>query len=270
MIQILTVATVIAVGVAVLAGPAASRLVPVAHSRIWLGGGIFLLTEALLLFGIFEPRAPLFGRIFWRGPRDRRAITLTFDDGPSEPYTSEILDILKSSGVTATFFPIGRNAAAFPDTIQRAAAEGHEIGNHTYDHDLLPLRSASRIRDQVGRTSALIETITGRRPRFFRAPHGWRNPWVNRAVRATGCEPVAWTLGVWDTDRPGTDIIVERTRKGLRNGCVLLLHDGRGTERGADASQVVAALPKIIDEAHRAGYSFVGLSDMMTRAETVR
>jgi peptidoglycan-N-acetylglucosamine deacetylase len=266
LIKILVAVTVISLALAVLTSVALSPFVPVAHSRFGIAGVIFLLVEAILLFGVFEPRAPLFGRMFWRGAGDRRAVTLTFDDGPNEPYTSQILDILKTLDVKAAFFPIGKNAESFPETLRRAAAEGHEIGNHTYDHDLLPLKSARRIRDQIDRTSALIEAIIGHRPRFFRAPHGWRNPWVNGVAREAGCEPVAWTLGVWDTDRPGTEVIVRRTLKGLGNGCVLLVHDGRGTERGADASQMVAALPVIIDEARRAGYSFVALSDMMGHA----
>jgi peptidoglycan/xylan/chitin deacetylase (PgdA/CDA1 family) len=232
-----------------------------------LFGTEFVLVEGILLYGILERRAPIFGRVFWRGPKRLHAISLTFDDGPNEPYTSQILDILAEFEVKATFFVLGENAEKFPETLRREVGDGHEIGNHTFNHHVLPLRSGRHIRHEIARTSDLIEKATGVRPKFFRAPHGWRNPWVNRAARKEGCIPVAWTLGVWDTDRPGKEKIVQRTLKGLRNGCVLLLHDGRGNESTADSSQLVEALPIIISEARRAGYRFLTISEMMKEAE---
>ena len=224
---------------------------------------LFLLTEGLLLYGVLERRAPIFGRIVWKGPKHPKSIALTFDDGPNEPYTSHILDILKEFDVRATFFLIGENVERFPEVVRRHVVEGHEIGNHTYSHDALPLKFPGRIRDELRRTSQLIHRTTGVRPRFFRAPHGWRNPWMGRVAKEEGCVPVAWTLGVWDTDRPGAHVIVERTLSGLGSGCILLLHDGRGTELRADSSQLLAALPIIIREARLAGYHFVTLSEML-------
>lgn len=223
----------------------------------------FLGVETILLYGVLERRSPIFGRIFWRGSKEIRAISITFDDGPNEPYTSQILDILREFNVKATFFVIGKNAQVFPDTVRRELKEGHEVGNHTYAHEALPLKSPLYIRDQIKRTSDLIERITGARPRFFRAPHGWRNPWVTRIAEEEGCIPVAWTWGVWDTDRPGAEVIVRRTLKGLKNGGILLLHDGRGTEHRTDSSQSVAALPVIIKETQQSGYKFLTLSEMM-------
>jgi peptidoglycan/xylan/chitin deacetylase (PgdA/CDA1 family) len=248
-----------------LATVALGRLVPGVEPRPIFGiaAAVFMLLEAVLLIGVFERRAPIFGRIFWKGKGGRRTVSLTFDDGPNEPFTSQILDVLKRCGVRATFFVIGANVERFPDAARRMAAEGHKIGNHTYSHRILPLRTPGFIREEIRRTSELIASIAGARPAFFRAPHGWRNPWVDRVARTEGLVPVAWSLGVWDTDRPGVDAIVGRTRRELSNGCILLLHDGRGTERGADSSQVVEALFTIIDEARRAGYEFVGLSEMM-------
>ncbi len=234
--------------------------------QLMLGIGGFLIVELLLIYAVFDRSAPVFGRIFWKGPKDLFAISITFDDGPNEPYSSRILDILKSLDVKATFFVLGERAERFPDMVRRAVTEGHEIGNHTYNHEVLPLKSPSYIRDQIQKTTDLVEKISGARPRLFRAPHGWRNPWLNRSALTAGCTPVAWTLGVWDTDRPGADVIVQRTLKGLKNGCVLLFHDGCGTQHGADASQLVEALPVIVKEAQRLGYKFLKLSDMIQEA----
>jgi peptidoglycan/xylan/chitin deacetylase (PgdA/CDA1 family) len=228
---------------------------------------VMLSVEALLLYGIFDWKAPIFGRVFWKGSEDLHAISLTLDDGPNEPYTSQILDILKAFNIKATFFVIGENAEMFPDAVRRQLAEGHEIGNHTYNHDVLPLRPPRFISDQITKTNDVVERIAGVKPALFRSPHGWRNPWVNRCAAQAGCLPVAWTLGVWDTDRPGSDVIVRRTLKRLGGGCVLLLHDGRGTEHCADSSQVVAALPVLIRELQQSGYKFLKLSDMLKETE---
>ncbi len=240
------------------------------HSSSWESALIwfsaFFISEGVLAFGVFERRSPIFGPVFWKGKAGNNRVALTFDDGPNEPFTSQILDILKERRVRSTFFVIGSNCQRFPATLERFAQEGHEIGNHTWTHEVLPLKSPSRIEEGIRKTSDIIEKHSGRRPTLFRAPHGWRNPWTNAISRRCGCVPVAWTLGVWDTDRPGVEAIVSRTLKGVRDGCVILLHDGRGIEDGADSSQLVEALPLIIDEIHRCGFRTVALSQMMETA----
>lgn len=223
---------------------------------------LFLIIDAVVLVGMLERRAPLFGRIWWRGSSARSAVALTFDDGPTEPHTARILDVLKQHDVKATFFVLGANAERHPDVVRRIVAEGHEIGNHTFDHYVLPLKGPAHIRSAIRITSDLIERLTGVRPRLFRPPHGWRNPWVDRSARAEGVEPVAWSLGVYDTDQPGADVIRRRVRDGLVNGAVILLHDGKGLEPQPDASQVVDALPGIIADARERGLTFETLSAM--------
>jgi peptidoglycan/xylan/chitin deacetylase (PgdA/CDA1 family) len=212
---------------------------------------------AVVLVGVFERRAPIFGRVFWRGTRRRRLVAITFDDGPSG----------LTLGVKATFFVLGVNAERHPDVVTRAAREGHEIQNHGFDHRVLPLAGPAVIRDQMARTSAVIERLTATKPSLFRASHGWRNPWVNGAARRQGLRVVGWTLGVWDTDRPGADVIVKRTLAGAGPGCVLLLHDGRGVETEPDASQVVQALPAIIGGLREQAYELVTLSSLIRRTE---
>jgi peptidoglycan/xylan/chitin deacetylase (PgdA/CDA1 family) len=225
-----------------------------------------LVCEALLAFGVLERRSPIFGRVFWKGKSGHNLVALTFDDGPNEPFTSQILDILKMRRVKATFFVTGVGCRRFPGVLQRLAEDGHEIGNHTFTHEVLPLKPPSRIEEELRKTSDIIEKHSGKRATLFRAPHGWRNPWTNAIARKCGCVPIAWTLGVWDTDRPGAEAIVSRTLKGVRDGCVILLHDGRGVEEGADSSQLVEALPRIVDELHRRGFRFLTLSQMMEHA----
>ncbi|MEI6666537.1 MAG: polysaccharide deacetylase family protein [Acidobacteriota bacterium] len=223
----------------------------------------FLVLDVVVLFAMLERRAPVFGQICWRGPADRAAVALTFDDGPNEPYTSRVLDALKHADVKATFFLLGANAERYPAVIRRIVDEGHELGNHTMDHEVLPLKGPGHIRSTIRAASDVIERAGGVRPRLFRAPHGWRNPWVDRIARDEGCEPVAWTLGVYDTDDPGSAAIGQRVVDGLSNGCIILLHDGRGLDDRPDVSQMIAALPGIIDQAKRRGYRFATVSRLL-------
>jgi peptidoglycan/xylan/chitin deacetylase (PgdA/CDA1 family) len=262
--RIVLVITLVTAGGVAIAGWLTAHLVPGIPIRTWVWLGIAL--DALFLYAVFERRAPVWGRIASRGRPHTPAIAITFDDGPTEPYTSEILDVLRSFGARATFFVLGARADAAPDVVRRAARDGHEIGNHTWDHAALPLRTAPAIRQTIRRTSDLVERLTGLRPRVFRAPFGWRNPWLGGAARREGCEPIAWTVGVHDTDRPGVDAIVERSIEGFVDGSILLLHDGRSLDPDPDASQVVAALPRILEEAQRRGLRLLTVSQLL--AET--
>jgi peptidoglycan-N-acetylglucosamine deacetylase len=226
---------------------------------------VWMLLASLALYGVFERRAPVFGRIVSRG-RSRGSIAITFDDGPTEPYTTQILDILEAAGARATFFVLGARGVTSPATLRRAVADGHEVGNHTWAHSALPLCGPNFIRQTIRATSDFVERTTGVRPRVFRAPFGWRNPWVNRGARREGCEPVAWSVGVHDTDRPGADVIAARAIAGLRDGAILLLHDGRSLDPEPDASQVVAALPSILEEARRRKLRTLTISELLAES----
>ena len=242
-----------------LVGPMPVRL------QFWIA--VMSLLDAVILWSIFEPRAPIFGRIVSRGRPRPRAVAITFDDGPTEPYTSQILDVLRAHDARATFFVLGARASVAPEVVRRAAAEGHEIANHGWDHEPLPLRGPGYVRDTIGRTSALVGRLTGHRPRLFRAPFGWRNPWVNGAARLEGCRPVAWSVGVHDTDRPGAAAIARRAIAALESGTILLLHDGRSLDPSPDASQVVEALPVILRAARERGLRLLTLSALLADLE---
>ena len=262
-VAIVSLLTAAAVGALAFIAARLAFHVPV---RAWVVTAIAL--DALLIYAVFERRAPLWGRIVSRGRPRTPAIAITFDDGPTEPYTSQILDVLRAFGARATFFVLGARAQAAPDVVRRAAHDGHEIGNHTWDHAALPLRTPSAMRETICRTSDLVQQITGRRPRVFRAPFGWRNPWLDGAARREGCEPIAWTVGVYDTDRPGVDAIVDRAIEGFVDGSILLLHDGRSLDPEPDASQVVEALPRIVGAAQRSGFRLLTVSELLSETRS--
>ncbi len=223
---------------------------------------------ATLGWGAYDPRSPLFGAVLARGSPQRRALYLTFDDGPRPSATEPILEILGCASIPAAFFLVGAAVRRHPGTARRIAASGHEIGNHTRTHRKLHRLGPGGIRAElVGGHQDLME-VTGEIPRAFRPPHGYRNPFVGRMARRMRYRTVAWTFGVWDSDRPPAEEIRRRVRVRLRPGAIILLHDGDGYDpdgrdpRG-DRSATAAALPGIIVDAKDAGYEFRALAELL-------
>ena len=206
--------------------------------------------------GAFHRNSPLFGRPISQLASGGRAVALTFDDGPNPEATPAILDSLRARGVKATFFILGRHAERWPDLVKRVAQEGHAIGNHGYFHRKLHFKSPAYVRDDLTRGTTMIERASGATPALFRAPHGFRSPWVTAIASSLGQRTVGWSLGVWDSDRPGVDAIVRRTIDGTRPGSILLLHDGDGYDPRGDRMQTAQAVPLIVDRLLEDGYQF--------------
>ncbi len=206
--------------------------------------------------GAFHRNSPVFGRPITRLGTSGRAVALTFDDGPNPNATPMILDALAERGVKATFFILGRHAEQWPDLVRRVADEGHAIGNHGYYHRKLHFKTPSYVRDDLTRGTEMIERASGVHPRLFRAPHGFRSPWVTAIARSLGQRTVGWSLGVWDSDRPGVDVIADRAVDGARPGSILLLHDGDGYDPRGDRVQTARAVPIVVDRLQASGYRF--------------
>jgi peptidoglycan/xylan/chitin deacetylase (PgdA/CDA1 family) len=222
-----------------------------------LGTGALLAATGAWAHGAFHRNSPLFGRVLTRLPDaadGSRSVSLTFDDGPSPDATPMVLDALRDAGVKGTFFILGRHAERWPALVERVAREGHQLGNHGYWHRKLHFRSPAYVRDDLERGTAVIERACGERPRVFRAPHGFRSPWVTAAARALGQRVVGWSLGVWDSDRPGVDVIVQRVLDGVRPGSIVLLHDADGYDPEGDRTQTALALPAILRGLAERGY----------------
>ncbi len=214
---------------------------------------------ALAAHGAFHRNSPIFGRALGRLTRDGRCMALTFDDGPNPVATPLILDALEREQVPATFFLVGKHVERWPELARRVAEAGHQLGNHGYHHRTLHLKSPAYVRLDLALGTDAIERATSRRPAYFRAPHGFRSPWVSGIARGLGQLTVGWTLGVWDSDRPGAPAIVRRSVEGCRPGTILLLHDGDGYDAQGDRTQTAEALPAIIAGLRARGYRFVPL-----------
>ncbi len=215
------------------------------------------------LWGTYVVNSRVFGRVIGRGSPERPYLYLTFDDGPNAQATPRILETLAGAGVPAAFFMVGRHVRLHPDLARAAAAAGNELGNHTDSHVKLHRRSPVTIRRELEAAHATLADATGRAPRTFRAPHGFRNPFVVPAARRLGYRVFGWSFGVWDTARPGAEEIRRRMRVKLRPGAILLLHDGDGYDPRGDRLQTAEALPGIIADARAAGYLFRPLSDFL-------
>lgn len=213
-----------------------------------------------LAWGAFDRNCPLFGRVQHRLATTDRVVALTFDDGPNPGATPAILDALGAEGIAATFFVLGRHADRWPALAERAATEGHVVANHGYHHRKLVWRSPGYVREDIAQGAAAIARAVGAAPRLFRAPHGHRNPWVVPLARAAGQRTVGWTLGVWDTDLPGVDVIARRVIRGVECGAIVLLHDGDGYDPQGDRMQTARAVPRIIRGLREREFSFAALA----------
>ena len=210
-------------------------------------------------------RLPAFdplGRIRWHlhASGGVKRCALTFDDGPS-PGTAAVLDILAAERVPATFFVLGGNVERHPEVVRRARDEGHAVGIHGMNHDKLTAATADAIERQVSGVARTLEGLGVTPAPVYRTPHGYKSSAVFEVARRHGLTLWAWSRGVWDTDRPQPSVLVKRATRLARSGMVLLLHDGRGLEPQPDVQPMLTALPDIIRELKRRGFTFVRVGD---------
>ena len=220
-----------------------------------------LAAAGIAAHGTWHRNSTVFGPVLTRLPGHEAVVSITFDDGPNPRTTPRVLDVLRREGVHATFFVLGRHAERWPELVRRAALDGHQLGNHGYFHRKLHRRSPAYVRDDLTRGTEQIVRASGVRPRHFRAPHGFRSPWVTPIAASLGQRTVGWSLGVWDSARPGADVIANRAIEGMHAGSILLLHDGDGYDPDGDRLQTAEALPTILAGLRRRGFRFTTLPD---------
>ena len=153
-------------------------------------------------------------------------VRLTFDDGPSPDVTPVILETLEEWDATATFFVVGEMVRANPDLVRRAYADGHAIGNHTWDHSDLALATSEQVRSQLQSTSDVVEEVIGVAPTEWRPPYGSTDAGVEAVAADLGLSgPVLWTVDTKDFENPSAETIRDRVLDGLQAGGIVLLHD---------------------------------------------
>ncbi len=190
---------------------------------------------------------------FYKGSGSRKVLALTFDDGPKAD-TGKILDILKAKGVKATFFVVGKQVDVFSDQLERIANEGHEIGNHTYNHRNCQYLSESEITQEIFRASAAVRAVTGREIEFFRPPGGHSSKNLSSVMRRFGLTTAYWSVNCSKYEGTTRKKLYDHVISSAQPGGIILLHNLELV--------TVQALPEIIDTLRGKGYGFVTLSEL--------
>ena len=218
---------------------------------VYEGLGAAGLAAGGCAYAALWPGSRVFGEAL-TAPARPDELALTFDDGPNAKWTPRLLEVLAGLEVKATFFLLGSRAEAEPELVRRIAAEGHLIGNHSWSHPNLALTGAVRVREELARTSAVLEQIAGERVRWFRPPFGARRPAVLRIARELGLTPVLWNAMTSDWSERRAERIAERIteqveRAGRRGWAAnVVLHDGGHREPAAERGASVAAAEMVV------------------------
>ena len=187
-------------------------------------------------------------------------VAMTFDDGPNHSLTPELLDLLASHHMKATFFVVGQNAAEYPDILRRAQREGHEIANHSWSHPNLGKMSDDGVRSQLQKTDDAIRAAIGARPTLLRPPYGSitarQKRWIHDEF---GYDIILWDVDPLDWKRPGVAAIRNRIVKEAHPGSIILAHDIH--------PQTIEAMPSTFDELQAKGFKFVTVSELIAMAK---
>lgn len=214
-----------------------------------------------------SPTGQWYGASFIGLHRESRKLAFTYDDGPNDPHTFRLLEILAKHQVHATFFLIGQFAAQRPDIAREVLKAGHAIGNHTFSHPNLVFSSAKETRTQLERCQKTLSDALGQPIHLFRPPFGGRRPGTFQIARQLGLEPVMWSVTGWDWKGKPAQYVEQKVEQQVRGGDVVLLHDGGHEAFGADRSQTVIATDHLIPRFKAAGYDFLTIPQMMSAAK---
>jgi peptidoglycan-N-acetylglucosamine deacetylase len=212
------------------------------------------------------PTGQWYGRTFTGLKPGARQLGLTYDDGPNDPHTLRLLEVLARHNVKATFFVIGRYLKQRPDIARELVRAGHIVGNHTFSHPNLIFASARQTAMQLRDCEQALTDAVGEHSRLFRPPFGGRRPATLKIARALGLEPVMWNVTGWDWKGKPSEYLERKVIQQIRGGDVVLLHDGSHAAFGADRSQTVVATERLITRYKSEGYEFVTIPEMMEKS----
>lgn len=186
-----------------------------------------------------------------------KPIALTFDDGPWDKSTSQVLDILKKNNIKATFFVVGRQVEIYPQLIKQIVADGHALGNHTWSHQYRMFNEAAAA-NEIDKTAELVYKTTGVKTSLFRPPGGFLNNGLAAYAHQKKYAVVMWSADSLDWRYRQPTTLINRVLKEASVGGIVLMHDG-----GGDRSKTVQALPEVIEQLRKRGYNFVTVPELM-------
>jgi len=227
---------------------------------------LFLILILLLLFlNIYVYKGFGRGRFFpIRKIKDKDKVVLTFDDGPDPLYTPRILDILKKYNVRAVFFLVGENVRKYPQLAQKIVEEGHDIGNHSFNHANLLILKSRAIKKNIMMANREIANKTGMVPQFFRPPRGLYNKAVLDLCDGLGMKVILWSLTSLDWRGVSATKMTKMVLKKVKGGDIILFHDSGNIfyKKKTNHENTVRALPKIIEGIQKKGLKITALSDL--------
>jgi peptidoglycan-N-acetylglucosamine deacetylase len=204
------------------------------------------------------------GQVFWDIKTKKKLVALTFDDGPDPIFTPQILDALAKYDAKATFFVIGAEAEKYPEIIRREANEGHEIANHTYRHHFRDHFQPNKLKEELAKTSKVIERLSGQTPSLYRPHSGYYNEMIVNTAVNNGYRVVLWS---WHQDtkdwkRPGIGKITQNVVSDTKPGDIVIFHDA-----GGDRKQTVKAVENILKILYQKGYKCVTVSELLQQTD---
>ena len=225
-----------------------------------------VIVLCIAIFTVFFDQSVIVRRgTIYREPTDEKVVALTFDDGPSPVWTPKILDELKKADVLATFFMLGEHVAKYPEVARRVAEEGHEIGNHTYDHRVLIYYKINKLEREIKDTETVIKNVTGKTTRYFRPPKAWLTNEEKKKIDEMGYKTILWTLNSKDWVTFDDKYIIRYILHNIRPGDILLFHDSGGvfSAEGGNRKETVKTIPGLVKKLREKGYGFVTITQLL-------
>jgi peptidoglycan-N-acetylglucosamine deacetylase len=217
-------------------------------------------------YASMAPQSQLYGRTLTHG-RDPAQMALTFDDGPNDPHTLRLLDLLARHQAKATFFLIGKYVRQRPDIVRAIKDAGHAVGNHTFNHPNLIFAAPRRVRQELDDCGKALEDAVGRPQSLFRPPFGGRLPHVLATCGSLGLTPVMWSVTAYDWSAKSPDAIVGRVTRQINvnqgRAHIVLLHDGSHLAFGTDRSHTVEATRRLLEKYSPEGKNFVSVPELL-------
>ncbi|HEY3783923.1 MAG TPA: polysaccharide deacetylase family protein [Steroidobacteraceae bacterium] len=220
------------------------------HLWPWMLGTVIADHLVLTAAGLW-PKSTLLGSNWTRLPAvaaNRAAVAITIDDGPNPAITPEVLDVLAAHRTKATFFCVGERVAEHADLAREIVRRGHTIENHSQRHlNHFSILGPRAMREEIARAQHTIAAVTGELPRFFRAPAGLRNPFLEPALSRLGLQLASWTRRGFDTVNRDPRSVLRKLTRGLAGRDILLLHDGHAALTPSGTPVILEVLPKLLD-----------------------
>ena len=212
----------------------------------------------------------IFGEAIYKVETTEKMVALTFDAGPDPRYTQEIGQILADAGAPSTFFVMGRHVVQHPEIIHTLMAQGHELGNHTWSHPSLKVKSPQAIREELESTDQLLQDLGYDQPIPFRSPYGHSWFTLPHVLKQRQQPNILWTVQMndWKPEQP--DVMMQLLAPKFDRGAIILMHDGDGESEGADRSNTVILVRKILEKYQAEGYQFVTVSELLAHGRPQR